>query len=141
MFKDLETTQKGDAGEILVDKFLVEKGVMIYAPILDGSHPVDRILYNSKKKQFFFADTKTKSCRELYPDSCIDVKDYKHYKEISEKFNIPVILFFVDFKNKKCYGGNLEKISKPYKGYPKYGMAKEELIYFPLELMDTFFDL
>lgn len=142
MFRDLQTTNKGDFGENLVLDWFEGKNIVPYGPINQESHPIDFIFYSKEKNEFFLADVKTKPKRIYYPDQGIDLKDYEKYKELSKKHNMPVVLFFVDETTGTCYGGKLDILEKHFGDYPIIDDAKrEKVIYFPVSKMKKFFDL
>ena len=133
-----KTTKKGDVGEEIVRNYLLSKGYVPYVPIAEKAHPFDNLCASQDKKHIFIAEVKTKEARKYYPDTGIDIRHYKEYKFISNKYSIPVWLFFVDATNKKIYGNKLKKLEEPTVSNGKsYPLEQKGIIYFPLELMKT----
>jgi hypothetical protein len=148
----LSQVQKGTMGEIVVSEYFKKRNYIPYIPDFDGSHPFDRIIASSNKKEIFIAEIKTKSRRTYYPDTGIDLRHYDQYKFIEEKYNIPVFIFFVDEAKEEIYGNflkNLElkkKILYKYKWKRnqswnpreiQYPLKKNKIIYFPIFMMET----
>lgn len=130
----------GNLGEQIVDQYLAQKGVIPYAPAVEGAHPFDR-LCAYKKTRIFIAETKTKPRRMKYPDTGISLKHYAEYKQIEQAHSLDVWLFFVDSDQAQVYGGKLKDLEIPicvrHNGallaYPMtYGGEFSATIYFPL---------
>lgn len=142
-FNELRSTKKGEVGEELVKDFIEWEYGMVYSPPKKKPHVIDGTYYMSGS--FIPYEVKTKEERDLYPDYGIDYADYKKYKNLA--VNHHVQLFFVDYRIKKCVGGFLGDIDKEFcsdgKYYPKRGRTYkgEKMIYFPTELLETYFDL
>ena len=109
LFENKLTTRKGDVGESLVDKMLREKGFVIYKPEGGQAHAFDRLAIKDKEI-LMIAEVKAKAKRKYFPDTGIDFRHYKEYKNIMKKHNLEVILFFVDEEMGKIYGGKLSEI-------------------------------
>ena len=154
-FHNLQTTKLGDIGEELVDNFLYLEGFDgwgtsdIYKVSHEKSHIIDRVMFTAGSMIAF--DVKTKSSRDLYPDISIDTPDYKTYKKLAENGNY-VMVFFVDYKLKKCYGGFLSGIriergidSECYVNGVRYPYHVDSfgksVTYLPLQNMTDYFDL
>lgn len=129
----------GDYGEALVDQFLRNKGIKIYSPPENESHPADRMCY---RDTFFIVETKTKprmykEDKNLGPITGFDQKDYNKYIEITKKQNIDVFIFFVDFYE----AGILEINVKDIKNYFIDYRAKEPCVMFSVSLLKKRKDL
>lgn len=154
-FNNLKTTKLGDIGEELVDKWFYSEGFDgwgtsdIYSVNHEKSHVIDRVVFASGSVICF--DVKTKSSRDLYSDISIDTPDYKTYKKLAENGNY-VMVFFVDYKLGRCYGGFLSGV-RSEKGidsecwidgrrYPHHVSSNSGgVTYLPLQNMTEFFDL
>lgn len=143
---DKTTVKKGDIGEEIVDNYLRKRGYIPYAPNFDGAHPFDRLCASRDKKTIFVADAKAKAKRKHYPDTGIDIKHYKEYKFLSDKYKIDVYLFFVDEENKAVYGNMLRVLEHDmnvihYSKKLKYPIRSNGIIYFPMASMKTLAEL
>lgn len=130
---------KGDFAESIVDKFLEEKGYIVYNPKTSGSHAFDRIAIKDKN-QMIIAESKAKARRTYYYDTGINLKHFKEYNNISQKHNIPVFLFFADEFQEKIYGNFLERLQQEFiytyrNRRKKYPSIENGIIYFCLESM------
>ena len=140
-FNKLPTTIKGTLGEVVVDKYLLGKNIIPYSPQGNIAHPFDRLCASTNKKNIFIAEVKTKASRNYFPDTGINIKSYKEYKFIQDKYGIDIWMFFVDENKKEIYGNKLSKLDIPteinYNGkklaYPL--IEQNNIIYFPLEYM------
>lgn len=145
LFENKLTTRKGDVGESLVDKMLREKGFVIYKPEGAQAHAFDRLAIKDKEI-LMIAEVKAKAKRKFFPDTGIDFRHYKEYKNIMKKHNLEVILFFVDEEMGKIYGGRLSeievinnfKVNNKDVTYPK---IENNIIYFHIEKMKEYADL
>ncbi len=145
LFENKLTTKKGDVGESLVDKMLREKGFVIYKPEGGQAHAFDRLAIKDKEI-LMIAEVKAKAKRKYFPDTGIDFRHYKEYKNIMKKHNLEVILFFVDEEMGKIYGGKLSeievinnfKVNNKDVTYPK---IEKNIIYFHIEKMNVYADL
>lgn len=145
LFENKLTTRKGDVGESLVDKMLREKGFVIYKPEGGQAHAFDRLAIKDKEI-LMIAEVKAKAKRKYFPDTGIDFRHYKEYKNIMKKHNLEVILFFVDEEMGKIYGGKLSeievinnfKVNNKDVTYPK---IEKNIIYFHIEKMKEYADL
>jgi hypothetical protein len=143
-FENYPTTQKGNLGETIVDRYFQSKGIISYRPVYDGAHPIDRFVASHDKKQIFIADIKTKARRNRYPDTGIDYNHYYDYDQLRKKYNLRVFLFFVDEMLGELYGNFLDLLEKPYtdpktkKKYPLWenNGYHNNIVYFPLIHME-----
>jgi len=139
---DKLSVKKGDMGETIVDKILLNKGVIPYAPIADKAHPFDRLCATDDKKTIYVVEVKTKARRTYYADTGFNISTYDDYVNIQNKYGLMVYVFFVDEWIKKIYGGSLDSIARPLKsGNIEYPFKKGRVIYFPLKNMHVFCDL
>jgi hypothetical protein len=131
------STKKGKIGEEIVRRWLEEHGWIVYEPKTENrSHAFDKLAIKDKK-QLILIEVKTKARRNYYPDTGIDIKHYNDYKLISEKYNLPIFLFFVDEMMGEIYGGKLSSLEKRVKisNNREYPLKQNGIIYFPLEKM------
>ena len=141
-FKQRIQSRKGEIAERIVDAYLRQLGYMIYSPIVDGPHPIDRICALPNKR-LFFVDIKTKKRREKYDDTGMDLQDYYEYNQLMKQHNIPICLIWVDDheKEQRVYGRKLETLNKPITiNGIKYPLEKPNhswkgIVYFPLQIM------
>ncbi len=146
LFEDLISAQKGKLGEALVDNVLFKRlGVIPYGPSakISAAHPFDRLCASPDKTTLFIAECKAKAHRTCYPDTGINLRAYRQYKFISDKYNLPIYLFFIDEYEKKIYGNDLVALETQtvvtHKGRQiTYPWIQGEIIYFPLCLMITY---
>ena len=132
-WEDKPQVKKGNIGENIVDQYFGGQGYIIYKPVTDSAHLIDR-LYVKDKKKLIFADTKTKAKRNNYPDTGFDNRHYKDYQMLQE-MGLEVWIFFVDEVEATVYGNTLEKLSEPHivqhNGRTlKYPWVCGEIIYF-----------
>jgi len=147
-FQELTTTKKGNLGEYIVDKYLLGKNIIPYIPHPDNNtaHPFDRLCASRDKKNVFIAEVKTKASRNYYPDTGFDLRSYKQYKFIENKYGVEIWIFFVDENINKVYGNKLSKLETPieiiHKGKTlKYPLTQNNIIFFPLEYMINICDI
>jgi len=144
-FENLKSTQKGNLGESIVDGMLRDQGFVIYKPERGLAHAFDRLIIKNKQI-LLIAEVKTKAKRKYYPDTGIEYKHYKEYKNIMKKHNLEVMLFFVDEEMKSIYGGKLSDLDIPqsftFKNkeitYPKVELG---IIYFHIDVMEKYSDI
>lgn len=119
---DQAAVLKGDYGEILVKRFLEEKGYIVYQPGTMAPHPIDMFVCKDNANAFF-CEVKTKPACRKYPETGIEFCQYERYRQLAEEIGLPVYLAFVDEDRKEIYGNYLHELDKPtrYKGmdYPK----------------------
>ena len=133
MWEDKPQVKKGNLGEKIVDEYFEGRGYIIYKPVTNAAHLIDR-LYVKDKKKLIFADTKTKAKRNKYPDTGFDYQHYKDYQMLQD-MGLEVWIFFVDEVEAIVYGNTLEKLSEPqivhHEGKTiKYPLRWGEIIYF-----------
>ena len=138
-FKETKAYQKGELGEEIVDRYLKSKGVIPYKPDADGAHPFDR-LCATKDKSVFVVECKSKRARDYYPDTGIDIRHYKVYKDIQSKHNMDVFICFIDEKSATIYGNTLKNLMKTRqvetnRGVKVYPWEQGKQVYFPLLAM------
>ena len=129
---------KGNAGEEIVKKFLKDKEYILYFPT-NGPHAFD-MLAIKEKKEIFIAEVKAQARRNKYPDTGITKKHYDEYNYITDKYNIPFFIFFVDEMLREVYGNWLKELKKPIVvnsiSYPLIQAGSTGIrIYFPLQVM------
>lgn len=144
-FNQLQTVKYGNIGEEIVTNYLLSKGFITYSPANVGAHPFDRLCASRDKKTIFIAEVKTKPARVFMPDTGINLKSYNEYKFVMDRYNINVVMFFVDQDRAKVYGNQLSILVEPFKiehegkviDYPRIEKSKygKEIIYFPLAKM------
>lgn len=139
-WEDKLQVKKGNLGEQLVDNHLRGRGFVVYKAVSEGRHPFDRICSTLDKKKMIIAEVKTKPARQYYPDTGINLKHYREYAFLRDKYNLPVVIYFVDEIKRKIYGNLLIELEKSviilHKGkFIKYPKIEGEIIYFPLKNM------
>lgn len=139
--------RKASIGELLVDEYLLRKGIVPYRPIADKAHPFDRLCASSDKKRIYVVEVKTKPKREIYPDTGVDWRHFNDYMHIAMQHSMDIFIYFVDERVKSIYGGELiSNLAQPrvirYEGRLLiYPLKRGEIIYFPLEAMEHVADL
>ena len=141
-WEDKLQVKKGNIGESIVDDYFKGQGYIIYKPVTDAPHLIDRF-YVKDKKKLIFADVKTKAKRNKYPDTGFNYKHYEEYKTL-QAIGLEVWIFFVDEAEGVVYGNTLEKLSIPrtiqHKGQTiKYPLRWGEIIYFPRDVMSDIY--
>lgn len=145
-FEETKMYKKGQLGEEIVDRFIIQRGKFIpYAPMVDDEpHTFDRLLATKDKKRLMIVEVKTLDSRDYYPDTGISIAHYEEYIEIQNKYGIDVWIFFVDSKLKKIYGNTLNNLNNEvtitHRGrtitYPdvksNFTAVGGNIIYFPL---------
>lgn len=135
-FDDKQTTKKGKLGESVVRKYMEDRGWIIYTPETEKAHAFDKVAIKDKDK-ICLLEVKTKARRNFYNDTGIDIRHYLEYKNISEKYHLPIFLFFVDEMLGKVYGNKLSYLEEKVKTNDglEYPLKQNGIIYFPLERM------
>lgn len=130
----------GDIGERIVQNILENDGYVLYTPLdPELAHAFDMLAIRDKDKMMA-VEVKTKTRREEYPDSGVNIKSYRVYKEISKRYNLPIFICFVDYYLGEIYGNYLDVLDKNTTVYPDgreldYPRFEGGIIYFPLESM------
>lgn len=137
--------KKGNIGEAAVRSLLEKRGWVVYDPVTNSPHGFD-FLATKNKETLMIAEVKSKPKRIKYPDTGFDIRHYKEYKAIAEKYNIRVFIFFVDEDMGKVYGHYLDVLDSPrvIKHNGKlltYPIQTCGIIYFPVEKMITLGEL
>jgi len=120
-FNILESVKKGNFGEELIIKMF--EGSISY-PLIDGdfevyTHPNSTHLFDLYciKKQGKIieerVEVKTKPKRLYENDTGIDIKYSENFKDFL-KFNIDILIIFVDQDKKQIYGNYFSKLEKGY---------------------------
>lgn len=139
-WKDKKQVKKGNIGERIVREYLEKKGYIIYEPKTDGSHAIDKIAINSQNK-LVLVEVKTKAKMNKYNATGFDIRSYKRYKELINKYNLDLYVFFVDEMLGSIYGNKLSYLDlkeKDSKGdlYPNVSLVKG-IILFSFEKMKS----
>ena len=132
--------KKGGLGEQVVREYLELKGYIVYQPAtMDKPHAFDMLAVRNKT-EIIIAEVKTKPHRNYYPDTGINLRHYNEYKNISEKYQLDIFLFFVDEMEEKIYGNFLSSLKKTTQIFYKnriiiYPLIEKGICYFPLQNM------
>jgi hypothetical protein len=146
VFSQLPRTRKGTIAEQYVRDVLINRGWHIYTYSTAGRpHPVDMLAF-TPDNQLVAVEVKCKPARLYYPDTGIDVRHYHHYHNLQAQLNLPILLLFVDEYSKTVYGNYLNNLSQPItivhnKRELVYPMIAENLVYFPLQVMNHYADI
>ena len=137
--------KKGDIGEAIVRDYLTEQGFIIYQPYQDNiAHPFDFLIFSDNKSDATIIDVKTKELMIRRPETGFPINNYKEYISYQNKYNIPVMLLFVDYQRKEIYGNYLDtlntdiiidNIQYPYYDTDKYN---KNFILFHYKQMEVF---
>ena len=127
-----QSLRKGQIGERIVDRWLIDRGFVPYHPIDGVAHPFDRLVASKDKSRLVVVEVKTKPRRYAYPDTGIDERHYQDYMNIWTRYRIPVFLAFVDEDMRKVYGATLKELVSPRGEYPWH---YRNIVYFPLSSM------
>jgi len=119
---------KGNFAEDIVHKYLEERGYIVYTPTTLKAHGFDRLAVKDKKT-FIIAEVKAKARLNKYQATGINIQHYLEYKDIQNRYRIPVFIFFVDEALGSIYGNFLkilnEKVTDHYGVcYPNTEIAK-----------------
>lgn len=140
-WQKMQTVKKGNLGEAVVSKFLEEKGWIVYSPTTPGAHGFDKFAMKDKEN-IVYAESKAKARRKYYEDTGINLSHYNDYKRLSEKYSMPIFIFFIDEYMGKVYGNFLPKLIEPcLVGTKIYPSIERNIIYFPLKNMREIADL
>jgi len=134
--------KKGNAGEAILDEYLIERGIVPYAPVANRAHPFDRLCAKSDKSKIFIVEVKTKAARTWYPDTGINISHLNDYLNIQNSHTINVFVAFVDELKGEIYGNYLNILMEPKTVEHisrngllktiKYPLRNPPIIYFPL---------
>jgi hypothetical protein len=102
----------GEIGEHQVKEMLERDGWIIYRPQTLGSHPLDVLAINEKRKTIA-ADIKTKPRRTYYADTGVDLCHFEQYKKFSEDHGVEFYIYFVDRSLGRIYGNSLKNLEIP----------------------------
>tara|TARA_R100001015_G_C4620740_1_gene177763 strand:+ start:1186 stop:1689 length:504 start_codon:yes stop_codon:yes gene_type:complete len=143
-WEDKTQVKKGNIGESIVKEYLESIGYMVYEPVTKGEHSFDKIAVKDKNN-ILIVEVKTKARMNKFNATGFDIRVYKHYKSIKEKYNIPLYCFFVDEYLGKIYGNELCLLEKKYIDvkkviYPNTEIANN-IILFSLDSMHTIHSL
>lgn len=105
--------KKGSYGENLVKQYLRNNGYQLYTLENPGPHPFD-LLAVKKYNNLMFVEVKAKARMNKYYATGIDTYWYNNYTNLTELYQIPLFLFFVDEhpKEKRIYGNFLHILSR-----------------------------
>jgi len=133
MWENKIQVKKGNIGEELVLKFLEEQGYIVYKPITNSAHCFDNLAIKDKRTAII-AEIKTKARMTYIEATGFDYRYYKEYKFISEKYKLPIFIFFVDEHLKEIYGNWLSLLEKEVDGFPRK-ISNDKIILFSLKNM------
>lgn len=136
-----QAMRKGRVGESVVRSALERAGFCVYEPQTSGSHAFD-ILAIKNNERCIALDVKTKARRNKYPDTGINMRHYRVYKEFSERHSMPFWVIFVDEWLGSVYGNTLDELCRPRvvegRQYPmEWRSSSGSTIYWPLDAMVT----
>ena len=86
-WEDKEQVKKGNIGELIVREYLEKKGYIVYEPKTNGSHPFDKIAIKGKNNMVI-VEVKTKARMNKFYATGFNLRSYKYYKSIRDKYNI-----------------------------------------------------
>lgn len=143
-WEDKTQVKKGNIGELIVKEYLESKGYIVYEPVTKGSHSFDKIAVKDKNNMVI-VEVKTKARMNKFNATGFDIRSYKYYKFIKEKYNIPLYCFFVDEYLGKIYGNKLSLLEKKYIDikkviYPNIEIVNN-IVLFSLDSMHTIHSL
>jgi len=129
----------GECGEKIVDMFISGDygNVVAYKPMEGKPHQIDTMIiygWDEKNMDQLQYDVKTKPKTFKYNDTGIDKSSWDIYKALKEKNKLPTYLFFVDWFEGCCYGGEIEDLGEPDR--LAFG-----IVFWGLNKMDVNFDL
>lgn len=138
-FENLITTKKGNLGERIIIDLLEKKNWICYQAITEKAHGFD-IMASKNKSNLCIIEVKSKAKRTYYPDTGVDLRNYKKYVDVHLKYGIPFYIIFIDENMKKIYGNTIEKLSQKtsviHNGKTlNYPLKQNGLIYFPMKNM------
>jgi len=104
--------KKSDLGENIIIKLLEVKGIK-YTKYNRKYHKVDFVCCGEDGRKFFL-EVKTKELTIKYHDTGFNESSFKNYIELEKKYNIPLFIVWVDYKQKLVYGNWLKKLIEPF---------------------------
>jgi len=143
-WEDRISVKKGNIGESIVRKHLESKNYIIYEPVTKAAHPIDKIAIRNKE-HMILVEVKSKARLNKFNATGLDIRNFKYYKLLKQKYNMPLFVFFVDEYLKTIYGNKLsileeKHIDKQNVEYPNTNISKG-IILFSLEKMNTIHNL
>lgn len=115
MTKFKTALKKGYIGEKIVKEYLLARGLVPYVPDFDGAHPFDFLCASRDKKNMVIADAKAKArMNKKFEGSYVNGINECHFEQysfLSNKYGLPVWLFFIDEMEKRVYGNSLNKLT------------------------------
>lgn len=141
-WEERKEVKKGSMGENIIDRYLISQGYVPYMAVYEGAHPFDRIVATPDKKNIYVVEVKTKARRTYYPDTGIDTRHYFDYKHVTEKYNMRMLIFFVDEYVGTVYGNFLDvldqaRVVEHKNRFIEYPLKQRGILYFPLCAMLT----
>ena len=109
---DKAEVKKGDKGEEIVTDMLDKQGYIIYKPITDGAHVIDR--FSCKKNQIWelsAVEIKTKKRMWKYEKTGFDINAYYNYTNLKERNNMDTHVYFVDDFEEYIYSAWLSQLT------------------------------
>lgn len=136
----------GELGEDIVVNYLRSKGYEVdFTGDRYHEHEIDLVVKRDGVI-LFYADVKTKQCREEYDDTGFDSADYHKYVAFSKKRGVPVFIYFVDFYRKAVEGnylhilGEVKEAEFDDRGYfinfDPYPKFEDGVAYFPFNRLE-----
>lgn len=132
--------KKGNVGESILDEYLIERGIVPYAPVANKAHPFDRLCAKADKSKIFIVEVKTKAARLYYPDTGFNISHLNDYQRIQDNHKIEVFVTFVDESKGEIYGNYLNVLMEPCvikhrNKIIEYPLRQPPIVYFPLSVM------
>tara|TARA_R100001440_G_scaffold28344_1_gene45960 strand:- start:198 stop:665 length:468 start_codon:yes stop_codon:yes gene_type:complete len=112
-WEEKKEVKKGEIGEIIVRKYLENKGYIVYQPKTKGAHYFD-MLCTLNKNEVIALDVKTKARLNYYEATGIELRHYEDYKRLINTIEIPFYLYFVDEMEGKVYRQLLNDLPSPW---------------------------
>lgn len=118
-WEEMVCVRKGLVGEALVKEFMLKRGYQVYTPDFDGPHICDYFCHHPTER-LHFADAKTYSKRDNYPDTGLNLESYEDYcNEEDRPHGHPIYLYWVDQRSAAIYGNWLSILRRPHcRRYP-----------------------
>ena len=131
---DKYETQKGDLGELILKNELEKRGWNVMANVTEKAHCFDFVAIRNKK-EMKIAEVKTKARLGKYRATGVDVRHWNEYLNISNTYNMDLILCFVDEHpdEESVYCASLKKLAEKKiiegKEYPNTEIAKGKILF------------